>query len=63
MEDDKLRWKCKCGGTFGFHMEQGGVFHTLPTCKAYDDLDVNTLIQTKGALALALYAMRQKAEA
>jgi len=55
--------KCKCGGEFGLDMERCGVTHTYPTCQAYDDLDVDELIKTPGALALALYAMEARAQA
>lgn len=55
--------KCKCGGHFGLDMKLCGVTHTLPTCAAYDDLDVDELIKTPGALATALWVMEARASA
>ena len=56
--------KCKCGGMIAWDMEQFGITHTLPTCKAYDDMDIDALLKAgEGKLALYLYAMYAKAEA
>lgn len=63
IDPDKLKWTCKCGGQYGMDMEKVGVFHTYPTCAAYDALDVNELMKQRGALAMALYAMQKRAEA
>lgn len=32
---------CKCGGVFAIS-EAPGLTHSLPTCKAFDDIDVNS---------------------
>jgi hypothetical protein len=56
--------KCKCGGTFAWDFENMGITHTYPTCKAYDDLDIQALLDAgEGQLALYMYAMEAKAEA
>jgi hypothetical protein len=36
---------CDCGGKVGAN-QQGALVHTLPTCKDYDDVDVNETEQT-----------------
>jgi len=55
--------KCKCGGSFALNIELCGVTHTLPTCTTYDELDIDELIKTRGALAMALYMMEARAQA
>ena len=57
-------YKCKCGGEVGFDFEAIAVAHTLPTCEAYEALDVDKLMQgPMGSLALAIHAMEDKPSA
>jgi hypothetical protein len=58
----KCEMKCECGGTVAIDSRIMGVTHTQPTCKAYDKLDVDELIQTPGALALYVYRMTKRNE-
>lgn len=55
--------KCKCGGMVGLNIELYGVQHSLPTCPAFDAIDLDELLKTPGALALTLYKLEAKAEA
>lgn len=41
--------KCRCGGEYGFDEEQCGLIHSLPPCKAFEDLDPAELGKTPGA--------------
>lgn len=34
-------FRCECGGTFAISEDVLGIFHSLPTCVAYDAIDIN----------------------
>lgn len=63
-EQDILEaWKkCKCGGKLRMNIEKVGVEHTYPICKLYDELNLDELIKTPGALARYIWKMSEKAE-
>lgn len=42
--------ECGCGGRVGAN-QKGALTHTLPTCKAYDEIGPNTTTKTSELLA------------
>ncbi len=56
---DDLKWPCKCGGEVGIRPAEMAISHTLPQCKEFEVIDLDSLIRIPGALAQTIIKMRK----